>query len=237
MPGKWCFRIGLLVLATLLIGQFMLGANAQVINDDPLCITTYSKQFVNVHLVSLNDRHLLIDAGLPNDQDGLLNFLREQGVAPADIDFLILTHAHPDHAGSAAMLQQEYGIPIIAGAADSTIIAQQGGDPNLCVYKWPGRLVKKTIAAQRGNPAGTASIIANPAYFVLGGYHVKPSWHFPQRWSVGATLQGGFSLPDFARDQFFEIINFSIQCYVSVSPSSFYYSAVLPSGTYCPLNA
>ena len=52
---------------------------------------------------------------------------------------------------------------------------------------------------------GSASLVTNPAYFILGGYHIKPSWHFPQNWSVGITAQGGFELPGFARDQFFEI--------------------------------
>ncbi|MEL6562119.1 MAG: hypothetical protein AAFQ94_28295 [Bacteroidota bacterium] len=50
---------------------------------------------------------------------------------------------------------------------------------------------------------GSVSVVVNPSFFVLGGYHFKPSYHFPKRWSVGATLQGGFELPDFARDQFF----------------------------------
>ncbi|MEL7159974.1 MAG: hypothetical protein AAFN92_04390 [Bacteroidota bacterium] len=54
-------------------------------------------------------------------------------------------------------------------------------------------------------PPGRVSVAVNPSYFVLGGYYVNPVYHFPQRWSVGATFQGGFELPDFARDQFFEV--------------------------------
>ena len=62
------------------------------------------------------------------------------------------------------------------------------------------------LKAQEANiEAGNITVVTNPAYFFLGGYHLKPSWHFPKRWSIGATLQGGFTLPDFARDQFFEV--------------------------------
>ena len=66
-----------------------------------------------------------------------------------------------------------------------------------------------TLKAQNHgeSPEGSISLATNPAYFVLGGYHFKPSYHFPKKWSVGATWQGGFELPSFARDQFFNSNN------------------------------
>ncbi|MEM7658508.1 MAG: hypothetical protein AAF399_20450 [Bacteroidota bacterium] len=60
-------------------------------------------------------------------------------------------------------------------------------------------------AQEAGLPLqGRVSILANPSYFVLGGYHISPMYHFPQRWSVGLTAQGGFQLPEFVRDDFFQ---------------------------------
>lgn len=56
-------------------------------------------------------------------------------------------------------------------------------------------------------PPGKISVAVNPVYFGLGGYYVNPFYHFPKRWSVGSTLQGGFELPEFARDQFFTVSN------------------------------
>ena len=53
-------------------------------------------------------------------------------------------------------------------------------------------------------PHGSFSLVTNPAFFALGGFHLKPSYHFPKKWSVGATFQGGFELPEFAQEQFFE---------------------------------
>lgn len=55
----------------------------------------------NAYLVETGDRRLLIDAGAgvhmgPNAGKMLAN-LAEAGVAPDDIDAIILTHCHPDH--------------------------------------------------------------------------------------------------------------------------------------------
>ncbi len=61
------------------------------------------------------------------------------------------------------------------------------------------------LSAQETPEKGAFTIGVNPAYFVLGGYYLNPQYHFPKRWSVGTTLQGGFTLPDFARDQFFDV--------------------------------
>lgn len=54
---------------------------------------------------------------------------------------------------------------------------------------------------------GSFSLVTNLPYFILGGYHLKPSYHFPKQWSIGVTAQGGFELPEFARDQFFKTSN------------------------------
>lgn len=61
-----------------------------------------------------------------------------------------------------------------------------------------------------GLSKASISLTANPAYFVLGGYHIKSSYHFPKRWSIGLTIQGGFELPEIARDQFFNVTNEAI---------------------------
>ena len=73
--------------------------------------------------------------------------------------------------------------------------------------------------ASTNSTNGIISITTNPTYFVLGGYHITPWYHFPKKWSIGSTLQGGFDLPTFARDQFFESTtdNFTIDWRYAVS--------------------
>lgn len=48
------------------------------------------------------------------------------------------------------------------------------------------------------------SLASSPAFFFLGGYSAKVFYNLPQHWSFSIQAQGGFELPDFSRDQFFE---------------------------------
>lgn len=47
--------------------------------------------------------NVLIDSGLPSDSATLVEQLRELGLVPADINLVLLTHEHIDHAGGATM--------------------------------------------------------------------------------------------------------------------------------------
>ena len=61
----------------------------------------YKRQVFNAYLVETGGGRLLIDAGAgvhmgPN-AGKMLEKLAECGVAPGDVDAIILTHCHPDH--------------------------------------------------------------------------------------------------------------------------------------------
>ncbi len=120
--------------------------------EDGIIVHTYTKQMSNVHIIQKGDRFLMIDTGLPDDTTQLLKFLAEHSIDPLQIDYIILTHGHPDHAGNAAFFQQKYGIRIMAGAAEMEIIEKGGLDEHLCPRGLPGRIVSKTIASQRYVP-------------------------------------------------------------------------------------
>lgn len=115
-------------------------------------VHTYTKRMSNIHFVERDGKYLMIDAGLPNDATGILKFMQKKSINPMDIDYLILTHTHPDHAGNAAFFQKEYGIKIIAGKDDLEIIQQGGYDKNLCPRGFQGAIIKRTIAAKRFTP-------------------------------------------------------------------------------------
>jgi glyoxylase-like metal-dependent hydrolase (beta-lactamase superfamily II) len=65
----------------------------------PVEIITTPYSYLYVHA---ENRHILVDVGAgdlgPNTGNLLLS-LREMGVAPEDIDVVIISHAHPDHIG------------------------------------------------------------------------------------------------------------------------------------------
>ena len=58
----------------------------------------------HVYLVASEGEAALIDTGIGSDVDGLLANVEAAGVAPEAIAVVLLTHAHPDHAGGAAEL-------------------------------------------------------------------------------------------------------------------------------------
>lgn len=69
----------------------------------------------------------LIDTGVPGSTDKLLAAIGKSGKNPAAIKQIILTHWHPDHAGSAAALKQRLGARLYAHADDAGLIEQGGG--------------------------------------------------------------------------------------------------------------
>ncbi|GAA4036453.1 MBL fold metallo-hydrolase [Hymenobacter glaciei] len=82
----------------------------------------------NVFLLTGDDGLTLVDTGLPGSADKLFAAVRKGGKRPEDITRIVLTHWHPDHAGSAADLQQRLGARVVAHAADADILEQGGGE-------------------------------------------------------------------------------------------------------------
>ena len=113
---------------------------------------TYTNTFANTYLLERDGRLLMIDAGLPGDSTGILAFLAEQGLQPESIDLLVLTHAHPDHAGNAAYFQRRFNVPVLAGSGERHILASGGYDKHLCSRGLTASIVEKTIASRRYTP-------------------------------------------------------------------------------------
>jgi len=58
------------------------------------------------HLIVENGRAAFVDCGVNDSVPLLLQALAEKNVDPADVDYLLLTHVHLDHAGGAGLLMQ-----------------------------------------------------------------------------------------------------------------------------------
>jgi hydroxyacylglutathione hydrolase len=73
----------------------------------------------HVYLVDGGGEAALVDAGIGAATDEILANVAEAGVAPAAIRYLVLTHAHPDHAGGAAGLRER--LPALEVAASPAV--------------------------------------------------------------------------------------------------------------------
>lgn len=80
---------------------------------------------VNCFLVADGDGYALVDCGYEGSGPKIFEALGELNKQPKDLTCLILTHSHPDHAGSAAYLQEALQLPVIMHAEDAAL-ARQG---------------------------------------------------------------------------------------------------------------
>lgn len=76
-------------------------AARQFENDMVIPLTPW---LVNTYLVR-GERPILVDAGFPSDEAAIRAGLASQGIAPADLALIVITHGHGDHFGSAAALK------------------------------------------------------------------------------------------------------------------------------------
>jgi len=93
-----------------------------------LTIDRIELRWSNVYLVRSAGAAALIDSGSPSDHDALAAALAARGVAPAQLEAVVVTHAHADHAGGARWLQA-LGAPIVLGADDVAVAARGANDP------------------------------------------------------------------------------------------------------------
>lgn len=80
---------------------------------------------VNAFIIRDDDGLTLIDTGSPGDDQRILIGVQELGCAPGDIRRIVLTHGHPDHAGSLAALVEASGAPVWMHRADAEVVRGQ----------------------------------------------------------------------------------------------------------------
>lgn len=94
---------------------------------------------VNCHLLIGARGCVLVDAGLPGSERKIRRVLRQHGLDYPDIQLIVITHAHVDHAGSAARLRELSGAPIVAHAGDLDHY-QQKRPMRFCATGWFGHV-------------------------------------------------------------------------------------------------
>ncbi|MBO8191897.1 MBL fold metallo-hydrolase [Streptomyces oryzae] len=75
------------------------------------------------------DALTLVDTGPAGSADAVEDAIRHSGAEPAALRRIVLTHFHPDHAGSAAELATRHGAEVIAHRADAPVIRGEAPSP------------------------------------------------------------------------------------------------------------
>ena len=88
-----------------------------------------------VHIVLERGRAAIVDTGTANGVGRVLEALVEKGVAPQQVDYVILTHVHLDHAGGAGQL--------MARCPNATLTVHPRGARHMID---PSRLLSATVA-------------------------------------------------------------------------------------------
>lgn len=125
--------------------------------------------------------------------------LRELGLDPEDIRYVIVSHAHGDHVGGAAFLQQEFGARVVLSEADWGMIEESDASwpkPTRDIVATDGQEIQLgdvtiTLRVTPGHTPGTLSTVLTP---IRDGEetHVAASW--------GGTSFNFRGTPEFPRD-------------------------------------
>ena len=124
---------------------------------------------VNSFFLDLPEGGVLVDTGLPDSADKILRALEGLGKQPRDVRHIILTHAHPDHIGSAAALRKATGAATYLHSRDVSI-AKNGG-PFRPLTPAPGLLTKVMFKLFVGELAGVEPVTVD---YVIANDHDLP---------------------------------------------------------------
>ena len=98
-------------------------------------------------LVTSSDGHVLIDTGVEENADAVLDNIRALGFAVKDIRVILTTQAHYDHVGAHARLKKESGARVLVSAGDAALVAGGGEGDYLFgpAYHFPPTKVDATV--------------------------------------------------------------------------------------------
>ena len=91
-------------------------------NFEDLC--EISLKNVNVHLISADTALILIDVGSAGSETAIFDAICHIGHQPADLTHIVVTHCHPDHAGSLAAIQAETNALTLMHPLDADMVRQ-----------------------------------------------------------------------------------------------------------------
>ncbi|WP_340820708.1 MBL fold metallo-hydrolase [Methanolobus sp. WCC4] len=116
---------------------------------------------------------ILVDSGFPESEDTIIGKLDELDIAPEEVSLIVLTHAHPDHAGSASALRERTGAKVLIHRLDADKL-RNGTQGELNSIRFVGRIMKPFFEREKMNkfPPVEPDIIIGST-FDLSDYGIK----------------------------------------------------------------
>ena len=100
-------------------------AHYQAVADGVYCIETglYRDGLAACYMIRSQDRLAFVDTGTTNTVPGLLGVIADLGLTPTQVDYVMPTHVHLDHAGGAGAL--------MAACPNAQLVAHPKAAPHL----------------------------------------------------------------------------------------------------------
>lgn len=130
--------------------------------QDNLDVTSITVNNAKIYLVQRSGKVIMIDSGNPGDEEKIVAAMHEAGIPPKTIDYLILTHGHLDHVGTAAYFQREFGIRVIGGKGDEKMFSNDQQQP-LCATSLLAKIIDSSLKGKT-YPLFTADILIDSPY-------------------------------------------------------------------------
>ena len=101
-------------------------------------------------------------------EDEMVNGLKKLGLDPAQVKYVVITHAHGDHDEGARLFQERYGAHVVMGGPDWDALDKSaeipGGKPHRDMMGSDGQTISVgdaavTLVATPGHTPGTLSLI------------------------------------------------------------------------------
>ncbi len=117
-------------------------------------VTEQVKRYVFVYLIEAKSCYL-VDSGVNGSEEQIVQYMKTIGRDISEVKAIFLTHAHPDHIGTAAWFQEHTGARIYASQGERIWIEnidlqyQERPIPNF--YKLAGRSAKVDVEVRDGD--------------------------------------------------------------------------------------
>jgi len=128
---------------------------------------------INAFLLVNSQSCVLVDSGLPDTERKIESVLTSLNLTFTDINLIVLTHAHIDHAGNASKIKSLSRAKVIAHSGDLPYFRRQK-EMQFCSTGWFGRTFLKSGVIKKPYPIVDPDILLSSRdTFSLGDYGIN----------------------------------------------------------------